>query len=69
MFREIEGGHRLELKDINCENWLKLRGGKNIFFGGGANSPLKKLNSLYSSNILSSIFSWDIKFGKFMTTD
>ena len=20
MFREIEGGHRLELKDINCEN-------------------------------------------------
>ena len=28
MFREIEGGHRLELKDINCENWLKLRGAK-----------------------------------------
>ena len=21
----------LELKDINCENWLKLRGGKTIF--------------------------------------
>ena len=28
MFYEREGGHRLELKDINCENWLKIRGAK-----------------------------------------
>ena len=34
MFREIEVVHRLELKDINCENWLKLRGGKTISRGG-----------------------------------
>ena len=31
----------MELKDINCENWLKLRGGKTIF--RGENSPLKPL--------------------------
>ena len=37
MFREIEGGHRLELKDINCENWLKLRGAKP--FSGGELPP------------------------------
>ena len=33
MFRDIEGGHRSELKYINCESWLKLRGGKTIFRG------------------------------------
>ena len=27
------GGHRLELKDTNCANSLKLRGGKFIFRG------------------------------------
>ena len=39
MFREIEGGHRLELKDINCENWLKLRGAKPFSVGGGEVRP------------------------------
>ena len=39
MFREIEEGHRLELKDINCENWLKLRGGKTIFRGSELPPP------------------------------
>ena len=34
MFREIEGGHRF---DINCENWLKLRGAKP--FSGGNYPP------------------------------
>ena len=47
MFREIEGGHRMELKDINCENWLNFRGGETIFGGGGGELPaqpsLKKL--------------------------
>ena len=42
MFREIEGGHRLELKDINCENWLKLRGPKPF-----SNCPLKPPKNLY----------------------
>ena len=27
-------GHRLELKDVNCESWLKFRG-QNYFQGGG----------------------------------
>ena len=31
-------GHRLELKDINCESWLKLRGGKIIFGGEDQNA-------------------------------
>ena len=39
MFREIEGGYRLELKDINCENWLKFREGKTIFRGGNTQPP------------------------------
>ena len=38
MFREIEGRHRLELKDIYCENWLKLKGA-NPFSGGQMETP------------------------------
>ena len=30
-------GHKLELNDINCENWIKLRGEKPF---GGEKSPL-----------------------------
>ena len=44
MFQEIEGGHRLELKYINCENWLKLRGGKS--FSGGKLPPSNPLKTL-----------------------
>ena len=39
------GGHRLELKDINCENWLKLRGGKTIFRVGGKLPPSNPLKT------------------------
>ena len=40
MFREIKGLHRLELKDINCEKWLKIRGGKPIW--GGQIAPFNR---------------------------
>ena len=37
VFQEIEGKHRLEL-NINCENWLKLRG------ENAPSTPLKNLD-------------------------
>ena len=43
MFQEIEGGHRLYVKDINCENWLQLRGAKPFSGGGSGKVPPLKL--------------------------
>ena len=52
MFREMEGGHRLELKDIIYENWVKLGGGGGVKpFSGGkcplSPPPLKTCNELH----------------------
>ena len=33
MVQNVKGGHSLELKDTDCENQLKFRGGKTIFEG------------------------------------
>ena len=48
----------LELKDINCENWLKLRGAKS-FSGGGISNDKDLLRSSrpteYSTTFLQTI--------------
>ena len=58
MFRETEGGHRLELKRYKlCENWLNLRGGKTIFRGVNfppqppKNPVIHYAMSIYSTSI------------------
>ena len=42
----IEGDRRLELKLLTSD-WLKLRGGKTIFRGGGGEMPLLKTLPLF----------------------
>ena len=49
--QEIKG-HRLELKDINCENWLKLRGGGKTISGGPNASPEPPLKTVQASDII-----------------
>ena len=59
MVQELEKWHRLELNNINCENWLKLEG--QTIFMGGQNASLKPPKN--SVNSYASVYDLNVAAG------